>query len=169
MELHLSESVKVRFDGQHLYVLENESQIDTFDAQIGNTFHAYPKSKKKKNITVQKVDMPAERGQKIAFALGFQVETTRCNSFEEFVERTPDAMKDIETTAFSSEHWAGAYSFLLAKRSVSAPNATPKSQRNKPLLIWISDDITAEQLDELINQMIQYRTVAVPSEYLHIL
>ena len=165
-----SELVHSEFDGSTLRTYLGAELTDSRPAQIGDAFYIIPCGTQKAP-NVMAIELPESRGAKIAWALSFIGENKYINEEKDFWDRCHQISQ--ETTLMNIIYLTnpGAYALCIADRVADSKKALskPKIKLRNPILAWISDDITREQLDELLERFGKERAIFCPKEYLSII
>ena len=160
MSITLTEFVSVSFDGHELRTYLSGKPSTVCRAQIGDCFYISPNTLKKPP-TVIKAEMPEKRGQKIAWSLAFSNKRALANSFDEFWEEVRSYKENNQKDVM-----------LSAKKDVYGIALVESSKGKKllkPLVAYVSDAISQEDLKQLIKDFTDYRPLFCPSEYLYLL
>lgn len=105
--------------------------------------------------------MPETRGKRIAWALSFSQDEKIADSLDEFSKKFTDLIQEYGTNPTCCYN-KNAYAFLIAEKR-------NKKGKKKPLLAWVSDSISDEDLDELISIYTKYRKLYYPAEFIKVL
>lgn len=159
MSITLTEFLSVSFDGQELRATLSGKPSTVCRAQVGDCF--YIASNGSKAPTVVKASMPQNRGQKIAWSLAFSNKKTLANSFDEFWEAVRSYKAETHKDVMLSVK-KNVYAFALVESSKG-------KKLLKPLSAYISDNISQEDLRQLIKDFTYYRPLFCPSEFLYLL
>ena len=126
-------------------------------AEIGES---YIIKRTDKGLIVDQVHVPKSYAGKVGFCLSFAEEKI-CKSLDEFYVRA-DSVKGIyPSKKFVIQTDSKAYAFLVAKKKDRRVYA--------PLLLWVSDTISQEELDELIHKFRKFRKIYHPEEFTQLL
>ena len=110
---------------------------------------------KEDNIQLSKTSLPTKRGEKIAWALSFVGEEKCKTSESDFYNKYEELVKSNLITNIAVYSQFGRYALVVADMHFpmqTAPNGKEAVVRGVPVLAWISDDITHEELTKLLNQ-----------------
>lgn len=168
-EFLVNSAVYAKFDGKKLRTYLNNQLVDTKSATIGNVF-SIELGEGSKPILVKKEKMPKTRGEKIAWSLGFQKKNTFANSFNNFwhtlhyLLETTENSRDINT-----EHIEESYAFAVAIRKTPPHKGRNGITLIRKILIWISDDISEADLEQLISDLKKYEKISCSTEFLKVL
>ncbi len=158
----VNEVSQVEFTGTELRLYFNKQLISSTPASPGECFYVQPNGLKK-FPTITKAVMPESRGKKIAWALDFVGDKKFADSFDDFQYRYFKLTESKEFTGTVCSMKVGEYGFLLAEKRGD------KSPMLKPILAWISDDITEESLYSLVDSFIQHRRMYCGVDFLKLL
>ena len=157
-EVEVSDVVRTLFiDGQFsvyhhgkLYYVEPASLVNAFIVKrTGND-----------EVIVERVPIPETFSGKVGYCLSFE-EKKLCASYEEFLSRVDDVKAVYPSKKFVTETDGKSYAFLVAKK---------KDRRiYAPLLLWVSDTISATSLTLLLGKYKKYRKIYHPEEFRRIL
>lgn len=165
-----SEYIRTEFDGTTLKTYFNEELVDSRTANIGNSFFIIPLGSKKVP-QVKEAEMPATKGAKIAWALSFIGESKFVAEEKNFWKRYQEiaAENTLHNTMYLLN--PGVYALCIADRVVDSQRvlSKPKVKLKNPVLAWISDDITDDEIDELVERFSLEREIFCPVEYLKVL
>lgn len=165
-----SEYVKTEFDGTNLRTYLNGELTDSRPASIGESFYIIP-SGTKKAPKVTKADLPKTRGARIAWALSFVGENKYATSEKEFWTRYQAL--NAESLIYNAVYLLnpGVYALCIADRITESVKvkSTPKVKPKNPVVAWISDTITSDEIDELLERFSQERKVFCPTEFVKLL
>lgn len=162
-EIKLTEFIRMQFDGNLLAVYLNNALCGIHAAKLGDAFQVFP-SGQHTPPTVEKVRQPSDRGERIAWALCFHERSARTSSYQEFLDTYQKIMEAYPSEKYFIEEIPEVFAFVLAKKP-KCPNKPNKPEKKKPLLAWVSDDISGENLDKLIAAITQYRNISAPIEF----
>ena len=153
---HISEYISAHFDDERLTINYNGKK-SSCPAEIGES---YIIKRTDKGLIVDQVHIPESYAGKVGFCLSF-AEDKICKSLDEFYIRA-DSIKGVyPSKKFIIQTDSKAYAFLVAKKKDRRVYA--------PLLLWVSDTISQEELDELIHMFRKYRKIYYSEEFTKIL
>lgn len=167
---HANEFVHSEFDGVVLRTYLNNELTDSRMASIGDSFFILPcGTKKPPKVTA--VELPATRGARIAWALSFVGESKYVNDEKDFWNRYQQISKEsvLMNTIYLTN--PGVYALCIADKVSDAKKALskPKIKLKNPILAWISDDITADQIDEMLERFTKERALFCPEKYVKVI
>lgn len=155
---NLTEFIRIKFDGNLFAVYLNNALCGIHAAKPGDVFQVFSIGQNTPP-KVDKVRQPSDRGERIAWALGFQERNARASSYQEFLDTYQKVMEAYPSEKYFIEELPKVYAFVLAKK-LSNPRKPNKPAKKKPLLAWVSDNISDEDLDMLISAITQYRNLS---------
>lgn len=159
----VNESIQADFDGSTLRTYLNGALTDSRTAAPGECYYIQPTGESKAP-KITKAEMPKSRGLRIAWALSFIGERKNAANFDEFMIKYQQYInKELtyQCCMFTPQSENRKYAIVL--------EINPENRIPKPILAWIADDITEEELDELIKTFITYRKLFCPIEFLKLL
>lgn len=162
-EFNLTEFIRIKFDGNLLAVYLNNALCGIHAAKPGDAFQVFSVGQHSSPV-IEKVRQPLERGERIAWALCFQERLARTSSYQEFLDTYQKVMNAYPSEKYFIEECPEAYAFVLATKPKN-PKKPNKPEKKKPLLAWVSDDISDENLDKLIEAINKYRKISAPIEF----
>ena len=164
------EYVKSEFDGETLRTYLHGNLTDSRPASIGDSFYLIP-SGTKKAPKVTKAELPESRGARIAWALSFVGDNKFAASEKDFWERYQELTS--EKLIYNAVYLLnpGVYALCIADRITESAKvqSKPKVKPKNPVIAWISDDITSDEIDELLERFTKERNLFCPAEYLKLL
>ncbi len=165
-----NEFVRSEFDGSTLRTYLNGELTDSRPAKIGDSFFILPCGTKKAP-KVNAVELPKTRGAKIAWALSFVGESKYVSEEKDFWDRYQKITQETELMNSVYLLSSGVYALCIADRVADSKKALskPKIKIKNPILAWISDDITSDQIDELLERFTKERALFCPTEYLKVI
>lgn len=165
-----NELVHSEFDGVVLRTYLGNELTDSRAAKIGDSFFVLPCGTKKAP-KVNAVELPKNRGARIAWALSFVGESKYANEEKDFWKRYQQISKEFDLMNSVFLLNPGVYALCIADRVADSKKALskPKIKLKNPILAWISDDITDSQIDELLERFTKERALFCPEEYLKVI
>lgn len=165
----LNQSISCTFDGSIFRTYFNGALVDNQPATVGDCMYIIPHGEKKAP-NVEKAKLPESRGARIAWALSFIGTVKYAESLEEFFEKYQSILADPNVRNHMYELKSGCFAFLIADKVVESnkAKAAPKLKQSCPLLAWIADDISNEDLSDLCTRFSKYRSIYCPLEYLNL-
>ncbi len=154
--------VDVEFTGNKIRLYFNDTLIESADAVPGECFYVQPHGQIK-YPTMEKAQMPSERGKKILWALDFVQSKKHALSYEDFENRLYQVAESYKPEQIFFETKTGSYAFMLGEKK------TKNGIKMQPLFAWVSDDISNEDLDNLIHAYCKYRRIHCGEEFLKVL
>lgn len=156
-DFKVSDVVQAHFNGEKLSVFFGDSLVYLSNASIGQSYYI---SRKKNKFLIEKVSIPEDMAGKLAWILSFD-EKKRCVSMEDFIKRCEVVKENYPSKRFIIGSKDNAYAFLVAK----------KQDRRffTPLLIWVNQDISASEIQELFDDYRDYRKIYEPKDFIEIL
>ena len=136
------------FDGRELKTFFNGQEINSHKTTLGTAFYVHPQGQKKLPI-INFPKMPESRGEKIAWFLSFIGDEKYVSTEEEFYNMYEKLLHDETITNMSVFIKYGRFSIIIADRHLPEKN---KTKKNNPVLAWITDDITRQELNDLFDK-----------------
>lgn len=151
-----------KFDGCNLRTYLNGKVCDERTASAGECYYVQPRGQSKSPI-VTKAEMPASRGQRIAWALSFVGESKIATDFNSFMCRYQAYVNEPERE--------NKHTMLMShnKRYAFVLEIVPHKPNPKPILAWVDDLITYDEIDEMISIFTTHRKLFCPEEFLKLL
>lgn len=146
-EYVVSEYVRATFNKGRLTILF-KGRKSSCPAELGSTFIVKRFDDK---LSVQAVTLPKDYCERVGYCLSFDPKKC-CHSLEEFLERVTATKEEYPSPKFSMHTNDKSYAFLVAKKQ-SAP------RKHAPLLLWVDENITPEEAEELIQKYRKYRKI----------
>lgn len=146
-EYIVSEYVRAIFNHERLTIIF-KGKKSSCPAKLGSTFIVKRFDEK---LSVQEVALPEDYCERVGYCLSFDPKKC-CHSLEEFLERVTLTKEEYPSPKFSVHTNNKSYAFLVAKKQ-SAPKKTA------PLLLWVDENITQEEAEELIQKYRKYRKI----------
>lgn len=169
-EYPISPSVKCKFDGRFLQTFRNDEIILSHPAHFGEAFCI--EFDKENNIQLSKTSLPTKRGEKIAWALSF-VGKEKCKASEaDFFKTYEELVNSDLITNIAVFSKFGRYALAVADMHFPmqmAPNGRHAVVHGAPVLAWISDDITSEELTELLSKYSVRNRLPCSKEFFYLL
>lgn len=148
----VSEYVTARFSDGRL-TINHCGKESSCPAEIGES---YIIKRTDKGLIVKAELIPKSYAGKVGYCLSFAEEKI-CISLDEFNIRSETVKEVYPSKKFISVTNHKTYAFLVAKK---------KDRRiYAPLLLWVSDKITSEELEELIHKFRKYRKIYHPEAF----
>lgn len=169
-KFHANEFVYSEFDGSILRTYLNGELTDSRTAHVGDSFFILPCGTKKAP-KVNAVELPKTKGARIAWALSFVGENKYVSKEKDFWDRYQKISQECELMNSVYLLNPGVYALCIADRVSDSKKALskPKIKIKNPVLAWISDDITDDQIDELLERFTKERALFCPAEYLKVI
>lgn len=165
-----SDFIKTEFNGTTLRTYLNGELTDSRSASIGDSFYIIH-SGTKKAPKVNKAELPENRGARIAWALSFVGESKYATSEKDFWNRYQELAS--EKLIYNAIYLLnpGVYAICIADRITESAKvqSKPKVKPKNPVIAWISDDITSNEIDELLERFTKERNLFCPAEYVKLL
>lgn len=157
------------YENGHLVVFSKQDKFTTYaveKAAPGELFHVQVFGHEKKPV-LKKSEMPEGRGNKILWAMSFVEPEKRASSEEEFYSKQPEIEASYGSDVSILHSKKGSYAIFLAKKRPQPGKGRRSRQiKYKPCLGWCSDDISEEELQNLIREFRRYRKIYCPVEFL---
>ena len=122
-------------------------------AHLGEAYYVLPQGD---NVPlVERKSIPSNRGAKLAWALSFIGEDKCVKSEADFYSQFDYLVGTDTITNIAAFTKYGKYGIILANKHIlseTAPNGRSKVIINTPILAWISDTISFEDLTDLLNK-----------------
>lgn len=149
--------------------LDSGLVYSTAPAKLGESYHVQVFGHEK-NPVVKKADMPDNRGARILWALSFVEPEKRVSSEKDFFQRQASIEAEYASEVSIIHYLKDGYAFFLAKKRPQ-PGKGRKSHQTKykPCLGWCSDDISEENLKDLVQKFRKYRKIYCPVEFLFVI
>ena len=165
-----NEFVRSEFDGIVLRTYLGDVLTDSRTAKIGDSFFILPCGTKKAP-KVEAVELPKNRGAKIAWALSFVGESKYVSEEKDFWNRYQQISKEFELMNSIYLLNPGVYALCIADRVADSKKALskPKIKVKNPILAWISNDITDSQIEEMLERFTKERSLFCPKEFLMVI
>ena len=169
-EYPITSNIKCTFDGHFLQTFRKDELILSYPAHFGEAFCI--QFDDENNIQLSKTALPTKRGEKIAWALSF-IGNEKCKTSEsDFYTRYEELVNSnvITNTAVFSK--LNRYAIAMADMHFplqTAPNGKAAVAHGVPVLAWISDDITSEELAELLNKYSVRNRLPCSKEFFYLL
>lgn len=141
----------------------------SYPAKLGNAFYVLPQGKKKPPV-LTRAELPTNRGAKIAWALSF-IGGEKCMASEtDFYKKYDQLLKEdsIRNIAVFSKYTR--YALVIADKHVTTidPERT-KVKKNNPVLAWIADDITLDELNAILDYYDSHKKLPCPKEFFYLM
>lgn len=165
----VNESIQSIFDGRFLQTKICGEVILSQPARLGNAFYIQPQGLKKPPIITQ-AELPTNRGAKIAWALSFIGEEKCLSSQADFYEAYDQLVKNDIITNIAVFTKYGEYAIAIAdKTTFNVALGKDKIKKNNPILAWISDSISLESLQELLEKYESRKKLPCSKEFFYLL
>lgn len=138
------------FDGKTITIYNGGHVIYQSEAQLGECYKIVEENRQ---LVVTKQTVPETVSGKVARILSFD-QSKICSDPEDFLMRTENIRSVYPGRGFIIDMIPNAYGFMVAK----------KKDRNfyAPLLLWVSEDISKENLKRLLKKYKKYRKIYFP-------
>lgn len=161
--------VSAVFENGKLVIFSKDDRYHHYEetpAAPGELFHVQVFGHEKKPL-LKKGDMPESRGNKILWAMSFVEPEKRASSEKEFYKKQPEIEASYGSDVSILHSKKGAYAIFLAKKRPQPGKGRRSRQiKYKPCLGWCSDNISNEELQNLIHEFRRYRKIYCPVEFL---
>lgn len=158
-ENKVSDYVCTYFAEGKLTVYHHGKAISTHDAKLGDIFTVH-RNEKTDVVSTEKEPIPDTFAGKVGFCLSFE-EKKICTSLEDFYRRVDEVKAVYRSKKYVVKTDDKSYAFFVAKK--------PDRRFYTPLLLWVSDDISAVSLVLLIESYKKYRKVYHPKDFVDII
>lgn len=166
----ITTNIRCNFDGRFLQTFRNDELILSHPAHFGEAFCI--QFDDESNIQLSKISLPSKRGEKIAWALSF-VGDEKCKASQsEFYEKYEELVNSNTITNIAVFSKFNRYSIAIADMHIPleiAPNGRETVVHGVPVLAWISDDITPEDLSELLDKYSVRNRLPCSKEFFYLL
>lgn len=158
-----NEFIECTFNGRELKTLFHGQEVDSKEAKFGDTFYIHAQGQKKPPI-ISFPEMPESRGAKIAWVLSFIGNEKYMSSEKDFYNTYQKLVKtdSITNIAFFTKY--GRFSIVIADRHLPEKG---KVKKNNPVLAWIADDITREELNSLLDKYESRKRLPCPRDFFY--
>lgn len=165
----VSPYVDAVFTGTELQLFFKGSPITVCDAKPGESYYVVPHGQSK-YPQMEKAKMPDTRGKKIAWALSFVESKKHADSYEDFLARFEGIAADYDSQGEKfCEFKPGAFAFMVVPKRVQPGKGRGRIGKMKPLFIWVSDDISESDLDQLIGTYRKYHSIFCGEDFIKVL
>ncbi len=158
----VSNCVEVEFTGTKFRLYFNNTLIESIDAVPGECYYVQPRGQIKQP-TIEKAQMPSERGKKILWALDFVQSKKHAMSYEDFENRFCQVAESYKPERTFVETKKDCYAFILGEKK------TKNGKKIQPIFAWVADDISKDDLECLISAYCKYRRIHCGEEFLKVL
>ena len=169
-EYPISNNIKCIFDGRFLQTIRNDELILSHPAHFGEAFCI--DIDKEDNVQLTKTSLPTKRGEKIAWALSF-VGNEKCKASEaEFYAQYEELVNSNAITNIAVFSKFNRYAIVIADMHFpmqTAANGKAAVVHGVPVLAWICDDITAEELAEILSKYSIRNRLPCSKEFFYLL
>lgn len=150
--------------------VDNSIVYDTVTAKLGESYHVQVFGHEREP-SVKKADMPENRGDKILWALSFVEPEKRVSTEKEFFALQPVMAEEYASELSLIHYRKDGYAFFVAKKRPQHGKGRKASHQTKykPCLAWCSDNISEENLQDLIQKYRKYRKIYCPIEFLYVI
>lgn len=163
----LNRHIAVTFTGTELQTYFNTELVDTRPATVGECYQFVGNGSQVPPCII-KLNVPDTRGARICWGLSFCEETKRASSYADFMSRFIDVAESYNPDGYYVVISKNNYAFLFGQKITKsgANNASKRSDGLKPLLSWVSDDISGSKLYKMLEIFQGYRKIHCPIEFL---
>ena len=147
-----------KFDGENLRTYLHDRLVDTQPANSGECFYIQPKGLKKKPI-ITKAKLPEKRGEKISWALSFIGKNKLASSYDEFLKEFY-ALQDTEGEENFVCELDKKFNYAIAFKKPEETNGLMK-----PALAFISDEISSDDMKNLLDDYKKTRKLYCPEDF----
>lgn len=158
----VSDCVDAEFTGDKFRLYFKGSLIESTDAVPGECYYVQPHGQTK-YPTMEKAQMPSERGKRILWALDFVQSKKHAKSYDDFWERMYQVTKTYKLEQIFFESLSNNYAFVLGEKR------TKNGLKMQPIFAWVADDISKEGLESLIYAYKKYRHIHCGEDFLRLL
>ena len=144
----LNEFIECTFNGQELKTTFHGREVDSKEAKLGDAFYVHAQGQKKPPI-ISFPEMPEARGAKIAWVLSYIGNEKYMSSEIAFYDTYHNLIQTDSITNVAVFTKYGRFAVVLADRHFPEKG---KVKKNNPVLAWIADDITREELNYLLDR-----------------
>lgn len=166
----VNEYIECSYDGRFIQTKLNGEIVLSQPAKLGNAFYLVPQGQKKPPL-LTRAELPTTRGAKIAWALSFIGDEKMMNSQADFYTTYDILVKEdiIRNIALTTKY--GSYAIAIADKHIINVKQPEKSKvkKNNPVLAWIADDISYEDLNHLLDEYAKRRSLPCPKEFFFLL
>lgn len=165
----VNESINAVFDGRFLQTKIHDEVVLSQPAHLGEAFYILPQGLKTPPI-ITRAELPANRGAKIAWALSFIGDDKCMKSEADFYNTYDQLVKDDIIRNIAAFTKYSQYAIVIADKSVfNATLGRNKLKSRNPVLAWISDDISLENLRELLEKYESRKKLPCSKEFFYLL
>ena len=147
-----TERIRGFFDGKTITIYNGLKVIYKSEAELGECYKIINEDGQ---LVVTKQEVPDTVSGKVARILSFD-QGKICDSNEDFLKRTESLRSVYPGRNFIIDMVPGSYGFMVAK----------KKDRNfyAPLLLWVDEDISKDELKKLLKRYKKYRKIYFPKK-----
>lgn len=144
--------IECTFDGQKLKTNFHGQEVHSREAKLGDVFYIQFQGQKKPPI-ITFPELPEKRGEKIAWTLAFIGSEKYVATEADFYNTYNQLVKTDTITNIAVFTKYGRFSIVIADKHIhSDVPEKAKVKKNNPVLAWIADDITREELTSLLDK-----------------
>lgn len=158
-----NEFIECTFNGRELQTKFHGIKVNSQEAKLGDTFYIHAQGQKKPPI-ISFPEMPTPRGTKIAWILSFIGAEKYMTSEKDFYDAYQKLIQtnSITNTAVFTKY--GRFAVVIADRHIPEKG---KVKKNNPVLAWIADDLTREELNSLLDKYELRKKLPCPREFFY--
>lgn len=159
----LNEFIECTFNGQELKTTFHGREVDSKEAKLGDAFYVHAQGQKKPPI-ISFPEMPEARGAKIAWVLSYIGNEKYMSSEIDFYDTYHNLIQTDSITNVAVFAKYGRFAVVLADRHFPEKG---KVKKNNPVLAWIADDITREELNYLLDRYDSRKKLPCPRDFFY--
>lgn len=159
----LNEFIECTFNGQELKTTFHGREVDSKEAKLGDAFYVHAQGQKKPPI-ISFPEMPEARGAKIAWVLSYIGNEKYMSSEIAFYDTYHNLIQTDSITNVAVFTKYGRFAVVLADRHFPEKG---KVKKNNPVLAWIADDITREELNYLLDRYDSRKKLPCPRDFFY--
>ena len=159
----LNEFIECTFNGQELKTTFHGREVDSKEAKLGDAFYVHAQGQKKPPI-ISFPEMPESRGAKIAWVLSYIANEKYMSSEIAFYDTYHNLIQTDSITNVAVFTKYGRFAVVLADRHFPEKG---KVKKNNPVLAWIADDITREELNYLLDRYDSRKKLPCPRDFFY--
>ena len=159
----LNEFIECTFNGQELKTIFHGREVDSKEAKLGDAFYVHAQGQKKPPI-ISFPEMPEARGAKIAWVLSYIGNEKYMSSEIAFYDTYHNLIQTDSITNVAVFTKYGRFADVLADRHLPEKG---KVKKNNPVLAWIADDITREELNYLLDRYDSRKKLPCPRDFFY--
>lgn len=168
-DFSINEFIECKFDGRFLQTKLCGEMVLSQPAKLGQAFYIVPQGQKKPPL-LSRAELPTTRGAKIAWALSYIGDDKCMPTQAAFYEKYDQLVKDDIIRNIATIINYGRYALVIADKHINSDNpAKSKVKKNNPVLAWISDDVTCEELNVILEKYAERKSLPCPKEFFFIL